>query len=194
MSAIPTGLAFCPTHGIVNTGVFEISGGGIIISSDNTARCPAAGCGQVCRMLPGTYTGNANRIILKLDKSVSPDALVALQKLAAQLRLGEVSLAEAENAATKIHRGLAELFSLQNIAGDLRAAIIAVAIQSFIHSCQPHQRPPSTGPIIVGPILIQEVEAPTSMDVIIERAVANIAPRSDLSTPPTPRVKPRASD
>ncbi len=115
-------MAFCIAHGIfparkiVMVSVTEVTLSGSV-------KCPQ--CGRRSELIGGSYSSEADRLNVLLDRSVSPDALRALLDIVELYRRGEITVEEAAHSASLINSLFASLFS--GLA-DQKGAIIGALI------------------------------------------------------------------
>jgi hypothetical protein len=123
--------AFCLVHGLFpckGIALEEGSGEGTFLG--NTTVCPQ--CGRTAEIIPGQYDASTGGLKIRIDPSISADALVAIRNIAERLKRDEITPEEAEQEAAKISPAAANLFNLGKFPKSIRDTIINAIITSAI--------------------------------------------------------------
>lgn len=118
--------AFCKSHGFFPATLIGIGPGAGGTFIDCKTSCPA--CGQMSEVVPGTYHAHADRINLLVDRSISPEALAALRRIAEQAKANQITPEEAKEKAEKIAPGAGRLFDVGNWSDQAKATLYASII------------------------------------------------------------------
>ena len=138
--------------------------------------CPV--CNGTSQIIDGLYETKADRLNVLLDPRISPEALAAIREIALKAQRGELTPAQAQRAAKKVHPKAARLFDIRHWPAQAQAtlysAITAAATALLIAKTTP-------APTIV-------IQPPA-----IERVVPKDDPltTSSISRPKIPLPRPR---
>jgi hypothetical protein len=167
--------AFCPAHGLFPAAAMSFAPGATLGVAHVKTNCTVPGCNEACEIIPGQYRAqDKNRIDLLLDRSISPEALAAINAIAVQLRDGAISTEAAQKEIERVAPQAAGLFK-----GWTRGEKIAMA--SAIIAAIALLKPSDHTVVNVQPVIERVVERPPS----------DWLSSSSLSKVPLPRPRPK---
>jgi hypothetical protein len=167
--------AFCPVHGLFPVVGMILTPGSINTFVHCATNCSVRGCIATCEIIPGEYRPrDKGRLDLLLDASISAEALAAIREVAAKLRDGAISSAEAQKEIQRIAPQLSGLLKGWTHAEAIAFAGVIVAAIALLKPS-----PPPT--ITVQPVI----------EKIVERPPDNLLSSSALTRVPLPRPRPK---
>lgn len=113
--------AFCRGCGLIfptrAIGLQNIS----VTLKGNAVTCPR--CGQMAKIIDGTYSAYKDRLDIVLDPSVPQEARDALLALVKEVQANRLSLSEAKHRAKKINKKFGKIFDVSNWSGEAKATL-----------------------------------------------------------------------
>ena len=149
------------------------------------ASCPK--CGHVSEIIPGVYDPTIDGLNILIDRSISPESLAEIRRIAERLQQGEISVPQAKAEAEKISPKAGKLFDIANWSDQAKATLYAAIIGATA--------------IIVAARMASSPDPTVSVQPVIERIIQeekpslkNILKSSSAIAPPKipiPHRKPK---
>lgn len=178
--------AFCPEHGLFPAIEVELHGETKNIKFEGICvKCPE--CGHMSEIIPGMYDTTLDDLNILIDRSITPEALGEIRRIAKRLQQGEISVPQAKAEAEKISPKAGQLFDIANWPPQAKATLYAAIIgaTAIIAAARMASSPDPT--VIVQPVIeriIQE-ERPR-LKAVLKSSSAIVPPKV-----PIPRRKPK---
>ena len=178
--------AFCPEHGLFPVTFFRLGA-----RATNTtfigcaATCPK--CGRVSEIIPGVYDPTADGLNILIDRSISPEALDEIRRIAERLQQGEISAPQAKAEAEKISPNAGKLFDIADWSDQAKATLYAAIIGAIAIVAAARIASPPNQTVNVQPIIERTTqEEKPSLKNSLKSSSAIVPPKT-----PAPRRKPK---
>ena len=180
--------AFCPEHGLFPAIGFSL---GAEVTNTTFIGCAAScpKCGHVSEIIPGVYDPTIDGLNILIDRSISPESLAEIRRIAERLQQGKISVPQAKAEAEKISPKAGKLFDIANWSDQAKATLYAAIIGATAIVVATRMASPPNLTVIVQPVIerIIEKEKPNLKDDL-KSSSAFVPPKTPI---PRRKLKPR---
>ena len=161
--------ACCPEHGLFPATRFILKGGSKNIQFIRCFHgCPE--CGHLSEVIPGIYDASLDDLNILIDRSITPEALGEIRRIAERLQHGEISVPQAKAEAENISPKAGQLFDIANWSDQAKATLYAAIIGATA--------------IVVAARMTSSADPTVSVQPVVERIIQEEKPslKNDLKS------------